>query len=352
MQLFDKTVEDIKSDIAANYTGGLETRAGSFFDLLISPVAYEIYRLYKSMEAIQMIVFPTEESGEYIDAHSNPFGIYRKAGTYAKAEIELIGTAGAVINAGTKFVAGEGLIYELESDVLLENGSGAGSLSAVEPGSEYNVSAGEINNLYTLVSGISSFSVGKAEGGTDPESNAELLGRYLDMLQHPSTGGNEADYRAWAMAVEGVGDADVIRRPSGVNSVKVIVADSSGAAVSESIVDNVKKYIAERRPVGADVTVVSISEVKINISATVELKNGYSMESVKKDFAEKLREYFRDIGIRGGKVSYNQISSRLLGVPGVTDHISLTVNGNTDGVTVPRGAAPVCGELTVSEVEA
>ncbi len=344
----DIAPEGIKADIIANYHGGLDTRDGSFFDFLISPVALEISKLYLTMDVIFSIIFPDETSGAWIDAAASPYGIVRKPGTCAVAEITFEGTDGTVIPAGTAFYTEDGQIFTLNEDVTLTGGTGTGRLTAQEAGTRGNVAAGAVKTIYTSVPGLRSFTVGEAKGGTDAESDAALFARYSDQLKNPSSSGNPTDYKSWALSVKGVDAAHVLPLWAGPGTVKVIVASNSGD-VSPETLETVRTAIETERPIGATVTVAAAERRAIDVTAAVALTGGFSLAEAREAFAALLADYLAEMGLSGGAVSFNKAAYLLMSVRGVSDYTALSLNGGSASVTLEPGVLPVVGTVTLTE---
>ena len=357
------TVEDIKSRILERITTNLQTREGSYTNDVISAAAAEIAGVYHSMDALLPAFYLDETSGTYIDRQAAVVGITRKAGTKAACSITFTGTNGAQVPAGTPFYTA-GLAFTLRETVTVADGTAAGTLEAAEVGDLYNIGAGEITQTLKNYSGITGYTNGEASGGTDPESDASLLSRYLDRMRRTATSGNPYHYQQWANSVAGVGASRVIAKWDGPGTVKVILADPNMEPAAEETVEACGAYIEEQRPVGAAVTVVAAEALELSVSATVTIDGTTTREAVKTAFAEALGTYFRSLvttafaqNLDGQldtlaeetyTVSYNRISAILLTIPGVVDHTALLVSGGTQNVSVAADAVPVLTEVTVA----
>jgi uncharacterized phage protein gp47/JayE len=80
--------------------------------------------------------------------------------------------------------------------------------------------------------------------GADEESDTALLARYLYRVQHPSSGGNVADYTNWASEVSGVGSVAVLPLDDGPGTVGIYLLGTDLAPAIQSVVDAVLNYIA------------------------------------------------------------------------------------------------------------
>ncbi len=350
MPIFDGvTQESIKQEILDAYEGTLDTREGSFVDLLISPLAWELYKAYMDLQAVPSMIYPDETSGLYLDADGARLGIYRRAGTQAEATVTLNGTDGLTVPAGTAFLTEDGREYRLAEDVTLTGGTARGTLRALEEGAAYNTPAGTILRLSSALPGLTGFQAGEAAGGTDVESNQSLYDRINYYRQHPSSSGNVSDYYTWALSVEGVGSAYVIPLRDGPGTVAVLLSGPDGGTVDEGVVSAVKAYIETQRPVGATVSVESCTEQEIAVSAQIKKSADADLEAIKSALTEALSDYLTSVGISGGTLSYNRAAYILLSIPGVEDFAELTLDGGTEPVPLAPGVSAKLGEVTVTE---
>lgn len=345
----DLTVEDIKEDIISRLSTDIDTREGSFVNDMISAVAYEIWKVYQSLDAVIPIAFVDETSGEYIDKRCAEYGITRKAGTKATVTLTLTGTDGTVIEKGKVFLTSDGLQFETNETVKITDGTATVTATAVEVGEEYNVEAGTITKQLVSLNGLTSVTNEEAAtGGTDPETDTALVKRLYDFLQNPATSGNVAHYRQWALEVDGVGAAKVIPLWNGPGTVKVLIVGNNNEPVDQSIVEKCRVHIEENRPIGATVTVVSAEGLPINVSASVIIDSTTTLENVRDSFEEALRVYLRSIAFSKYTLVYNRVAYMLLDIPGVIDYTSLTINGGTTNITIGDDQVPVLGTVVIS----
>ena len=141
-------------------------------------------------------------------------------------------------------------------------------------GDAYNAEAGEISHILRTISGLDSFSNEAAAGGTDPEGGRRSVPADRPAAKGPGTSGNEAHYREWALECDGVGACKVTRLWAGPGTVRVLLVDYERQPVDEAVVERVAAHIEGKRPVGADVTVISAAGTAIDVAATVVLGGG------------------------------------------------------------------------------
>ncbi|HIT31690.1 MAG TPA: baseplate J/gp47 family protein [Candidatus Enterenecus stercoripullorum] len=357
MPIFEnETPETIKTRILERMSTELQTREGSYTNDMVSPMSFEIWRWCMTMDELITAFYVDENSGKYLDDHATLLGLARKVGTRAYATIHFTGRDGTIVPAGTVFLAPTGLEYSLVYDVTLADGEGEGYLQAGAVGDAYNAEAGEITQILRNISGLTSWNNEAAQGGTDPESDADLFARIDRRRKDPGTSGNEAHYREWALECDGVGACKVTKLWNGPGTVRVLLAGYDRQPVDEDVVQACYDYIEEyRRPIGADVTVVSATGTAINIAAKLVLKNGAALPDVKTMFAVKLDTYLQELASEYFQASatypytlyYNRIAALLMAVEGVQDYSTLLVNGGTSNITIGETAVPVMGTVTL-----
>lgn len=344
----DITPESLKKSILERMETTLEKREGSFLDHLVGPVALEIWKAYQSMNALVPIAYVDETSGLYIDKRCAEYGITRKEGTKARAEITLTGTSGTMVPRGTAFLSEDGLEFDLLEEVRLADGTGSGTVEAKEAGSAYNVHESELTQMVVTLSGLSGWSNGEASGGSNAETDGALVERLYSFLQRPATSGNVYHYERWAMEVNGVGAARVTPLWNGPGTVKVLLAGPEMEPVAESVAAAAAEHIEEVRPIGANVTVQSAEGLTIHVACSVVTDGSVTKQQVRSTLEDKLKAYLKELAFAQETVLYNRVAFLLMNVPGVTDFTQLLLNGTTGNVPIGAEQVPVVGEVTVT----
>ena len=85
-------------------------------------------------------------------------------------------------------------------------------------------------------------------------------------------------------------------------------------------------FIEERRPIGANVSVQPAEKVIINVSAKVQLKDGFAQENIRQEIIRRLDAFFAEQAFLTDTVSYARIAEQLF-AEGVADVVSYTLNG-------------------------
>ena len=344
---------------------GLYTGEGGLLQIILAPGAYVFWEGLQALRAQVPISFVDETSGRFIDKDAAAYGIMRKPGTAASVLLTFTGSAGTAVPAGTRCVTQDGLGFATDEALTLgEDGRGTVTATADAVGTAYNVPAGAVVSTQQAVSGVTGLVNGEdAAGGTDPETDAALFARLDAYKKTPPTSGNDRHYHQWALEVNGVGAASVIRCWDGPGTVKVIIADMALHPVTEELRAAVAAYIETQRPVTAEVTVESAEGVPVTVSVTVTTDGTVcprasslapagqftlSNLTLEQELTERLAEYLGEIAFTdGAEVVYNRVLALVMGLPGVTDCTDLIVNGDTANVPLAKDEIPLLGTVTV-----
>lgn len=348
---YDETQEQIRASIISRMGDTVSTNEGSFGDLMPRAVSYEIWRFYQQLYALIGIAFPDATSGIYLEKRCAEYGIKRKEAGFATVVLTFKGSSGTQIPINTTVQTTDGLSFNTIAAIKIPTeGYIDVTAKASAAGAEYNVQAGKVTKLLTQINGVSSVNnASPASGGFDAETDEDLFNRLNILRQSRATSGNAAQYEEWALEVEGVGAARCKEVWDGPNTVLVVIASADLTPVDEDIVENVKNYIETKRPVGAIVTVKSAEAVTLNISAQIELEDEAQLESVKRQFTAAIKEYLKNIAWRSDNVIYARVLYLLLGITGVADYKSLTINDQTQNIPLTDTNVPTIGEVNILE---
>lgn len=346
----NQTEEAIKQRMLDNVPSDIDKSEGSFIYDAISPMAGELAQAYIELDNVLEKVFAQTSYGEWLDKRAAEFGIYRKPGTKATGQVEFQGTDGTIIPTETLVQTDGGLQYKTLEEVIISNGIATANIEAIEVGIKYNVPAGAINQLPIQITGVTSVTNSSSiTGGTDEESDEDLLNRLFLKVQTPATSGNKNHYKLWALEVQGVGDAKVFPIHAGPGTVKVVIIDSNKQPASQQLIDDVFSHIEENRPIGATVTVESATGLNIDISVTIVRDTNYTIETVTQKIENAITDYLKQIAFKEIYVSYAKIGSLILSSEGVLDYSNLTVNGGTSNISIADEQVAILGQVIISE---
>lgn len=328
----------------------VDKRQGSVTYDLTDPVAQEFAQAYIAMDLLLSFAFLSEDMpSDLLTLAASDLGVDRKPAVSATGNVKLTGPNNQVVPAGTQIRTNDGVYYTIDNQVTIRGGGVTASITAVEGGTSGNVEIGEINTMVGNLVGIVSVTNEVAiTNGIDEESDSALLQRTYDKVRKPATSGNGYHYEQWAKEVAGIGDAKVFPVWDGPGTVKVVLLSDEKKSPSPEVVETVKQHIESERPVGATVTVLGATEVPINVTARITLKQGAQAAEAKTQFEAALAEYLKSLAFTDNTIRYTKIASLLLDVPSIVDYAELQVNTTTTNVTTTEEQVPVVGTVTLN----
>lgn len=353
--LQNQGVDEIYARMKENAPADLDTSDGSMFADVERPVAVEKAEMVESVlnEAIKT-AFPQWSYGTFLDMHAAMIPLTRKPAASAAVTLTISGVSGTVVPAGSKFAtpaSGDtpAAVFQTAAQVTIGGGGTvSATATAVAAGLSGNVASGTITLLVQGITGVTGVTnASAATGGSDEESDADLIERIVETRQSLGGAGSKTDYIRWAKEVPGIGDAFCIPQWQGVGTgtVKVIVIDANGQPANATLIAAVQEYIAPadgsgKAPIGAIVTVAAPTLLTVNYAFTVTPNTSEIITAIR----AALAAYYGDVGV-GGLLKYSAIFARIMGVEGVTDLSGLTVNGGTANIQLTAEQYPATGTV-------
>lgn len=346
----EQTYEDIKQRMLDNINSDIDKREGSFTQNMISPISEELAKIYLEQRDLVNMAFVRNGFFNYLDDKCWEYGVERKIGTSAVGEVTFEGEDGTIISNGTAIYNND-LYYVVLNDADISNGKADLVVEAYEMGKKYNVLKNTEFVLKENIQGVTKvYAKEDFKGGTDTETDEELRDRYFNTIKKSYTSGNVAHYEAWATEVNGVGSCKVYPLKNGNGTVEIVITNSDMLGASSELIESVKANIEEKRPIGANVSVVSATEKAINITANITLSVGYELMEVKQLFKEKLKEYLKEISFKSSYVSTAKLGNLLLDIDGVYDYTDFKVNNAINNVPLEDTEVPKVGTISLEVV--
>lgn len=342
-----KTYEEIKNSILSDVTS--DKREGSFAGDMVSPVALEIEAAHEQMKGILSKRFLVDETGEDLDKRADEYGLKRKPGTKATGVIVVSGVNGSVVPMGSLFGTIAGLLYEAKVEAVIIDLSATVEVEALDIGDLYNVVPEKITEIPIEIPGIASCTnTSDITGGSSIEKDVDLQNRVLLRIRNPSTSGNVAHYKEWALEVPGIGDAHVIPLKDGNGTVSVIPVTNDKRVPSESVRDQVAVNIDLKRPIGPVITVLAADEVPINVVAQIDYDPNYSLATIIENYRIKFTDYIKTSVFKLALVDYFKCLSLFYELSGVLQVTDFTINGGTLNIPIAETEIQVVGTLNIS----
>ncbi|WP_252238976.1 baseplate J/gp47 family protein [Clostridium sp. VAP51] len=346
-----RSAEDIYEEMFLGYDA-TDTSEGSLIYNACMPVCMKLSESLLSLDEATKKVFASSalQSGysSYLRMRVEEVGIKEKQATYASTKISVNGAPNANLKANSIVGIKDNRLYIVQSDLELDqDGHGEAIIKAENPGSKYNAKVGEINYLPIKYNGITSISNKEAAtNGYDIESDEDLYNRYLLKVQTPATSGNDYHYKQWCLETEGCGSAKVYPLWNGNGTVKCVISNSNKRAASKELIDKVKEHIEKNRPIGADVTVVSVEELLLNISVSLIYNSKeITLDKIKENIKNSIEEYLKKVALEVSYISIAKVGALILSSDGVDDYNNLIINNSTNNITVNDNQIVVLGEV-------
>lgn len=346
----DITFEVIMDRMLDRVPDHFDKREGSIIYDALAPAAIEILQMYFEMDNLLKMTYADTAIGEFLNKRCAERGIYREPAT--KAVLEAVFTPSTLeIEIGARFSC-ETLNYTIikkvkDGDYLLECET------------EGNIGNSTFGQLIPIdyIDGLETATITRLSiPGEDEESDDSLRERYLRSFDIKAYGGNVEDYIRKTNAIVGVGSTKVTPVWNGGGTVKLTILNSEFSKASDTLIQSVQDIIDPTgdatgvgiAPIGHIVTVDTVSERTINISATMLFEEGFTFDSLKttienviKDYLFELRRMWADGEFITVRIS--QLESRIMGVDGVIDVINTKINQSAENRILGKYEIPIFG---------
>ena len=365
-----KTFENILSDMLAyvsNMDSELDTRTGSIIYNALAPIALELETAYHEMDMILDETFLETASKEYLVKHGNQIGLEINEATHAhfRGEFDVDVQIGSRFNLD-KF--NYNVIGKL-SDPTDENQYYVFELVCETAGSEPNAYLGDLTPI-TYVGGLTYAKlVSVLIYGEDEEDTEAFRYRLQIHVKKPPVNGNVSQYDEWLSEYNGIGKYRTISCWNGINTVKLLILNSEDKRASEELITKVQNYFDPptsvinddisdatypqgrgmgngQAPIGAIVTVDTITEVPVVIDCQLTLNDGYNSTVTAQKAVE---EYLNSIVLNNTNIAYMPIAAVIYNDESVKDVKSLKITVN--GRVMDTNTTPFVPSITIGDNE-
>ena len=353
----DQTAAVVRRRILSQISADLDIAEGSTIWNLLSPQVIEFSVLWGLLDDVVGLGFLQTATGDYIFARGEERGVFRKEASKAAGTVTFTGQAGATVAKGviiSNTVVGgtddDLVIFETDEAVTIAAGETTVdvTVTAVEPGSEWNLEPETLNQIQSVVTGITSVINDAAiTGGADAETVEEFRERALEFVRAARGSGTVDDYRIWAKEVDGVGEVTIQPVWDGAGTVRILVTDTQGDPAPQALLDEVIEYIEDRSPIGATVTVVAPTTEEVTVSVTVTVGTDSTLQGVTPEIERTLANLFDTLEV-GEDVVLTKVGAVIAGVEGVSDYSSLTLDSAAANKVIAADTLATLGEVTVS----
>lgn len=340
------TYEELLQRCLDRIPSTLDKRQASVIYNALAPCCAELAQLWIKLASTYDLVFVDTAVGEALDALVKQNGMTRKEATYAlrKGEFNMVVPVGSRFSDGT-------LNYIVTENITGTNNSRLECETAGAVGNTYYGSLIPISYIDGLITAELTDII---DSGEDIESDDALRERYLEWVTAPEFGGNISDYQVKVKALTGVGGCKVIPVWNGGGTVKLIITNSTYGVPDQSLINYVQQEVDPTgdqtglgiAPIGHVVTVVGVEEASLSVACKLVLETGKTIEDVQTNINNIVDNYFSYLASIWDSqenliIRISQLETRVLGVDGVLDINSLTVNGTTNNIQLTSTQIPV-----------
>ena len=329
---YNQLIQEMKENAIAGGSGLTDFNAGS-----------NVMNIFESVSRPLEQAYIDTRNGYANNLRAIPYSVFDfQQKTGQKATVNVVFTRNAALTSastipeGTRVSNGSLVFVTTEIGTIASGQTTSNSISATaeEVGLQYNLAA---NTITTIESSLTAEIVSvnnpyKATGGTDAETQTQMLRRFKNMI-NGLQGSNRYGIMAGILGLEGVrsvGMEEHFPPKSNIYNVTVYVDDGTGLLSTElknRCIDLINGNDTEESPglraagINVDVQAASIIEVSIKVTATI-----YRVEEarVRNDISTKLQEYINGLGIHENVV-LSSIVVLLKQISGITDISGLTV---------------------------
>ena len=381
--------QQVLSDIESKYNNGNVPVFGKvFLNAMAAVQAGKLWLLYKLLAKVQKNIAPDtaepEGSGGTLERWGrlklgrDPFTA--TAGEYV---VEITGTVGSTINAGTTFKSNDdsvnpGKLFILDDAFVLATATDSITLRALEAGDDSQLSPGEELTSTVPIAGVQRTATVLSESvqPLEAETIEEYREKVVESFRTEPQGGAPSDYRIWAADVQGVKTVYPYAK-SGTYAeidlyIEATVDDSTdgkgtpGAGMISDVEDVVELdpdttlplNERGRRPMGVfDINFLPVSPLNVDITVAdfdgLTAEKEADIEAALEEMINEIRPFIAGADVlseRNDTLSKNKVISAVLSaVPGATfGAITLTVNSsNYDSYEFTNGEIPYYNSLTI-----
>lgn len=402
MSLFeDQTYENLLANAMARVSSTFDKREGSMVYNGVAPSMAELAQLYMGLDFVFTATYITTAPRNYLIERAKDRGLSPKAASAAvfRAEFNI------EVPIGSRFSCEELNFIVTERMTSADTKTGLSHKVTCETvGSAANDCAGDLISI-EYISGLTTAKLVELLIPGDDEEDTEVFRqRILDAVQSQTFGGNQADYKAKVLGIDGVAAVKVHpvwnadTPPSGlipsanvtswynstINSinnaeakawltavytsainkkltvggtVKLVIMAANNAAPSEELIDIVQTAIDPTQnageglglaPIGHVVKVEGVIPTTITVSTHLTFATGYVWNDAKAAVNDTISKYFNELAEaweNGGDliVRISQIESRILSECSayIADIDSTKLNNAAQNITLGEDNIPV-----------
>ncbi|MDF2881566.1 MAG: putative phage Mu protein -like protein [Clostridiaceae bacterium] len=351
----DQTFNIILNRMLARVDNSVDKREASLIYTTSATDAIEHQNMYISLDAALNEAFADTASRPYLIRRAAERGLIPANATYAVIKVVF----NKAISIGARFTLGT-LVYDVSK--LLDDVTHTYELKCETAGTIGNQDLGNLIPVENIAGLTSAIATELITPGEDEEDTEVFRQEYFNSLESQSFGGNKAEYKAKVNAIPGVGGTKIYPVWNGGGTVKIVIINSEFKAPSNEFVNDTQELIDPIgsqgqgngiAPIDHEVTVEGATNETVNIVTAITYQSGYDFNAIKSHVFTAIDDYFLDLSKTWQDetnlvVRISQVETRLLGVTGIIDVGSTTLNGTAANLTIDADKIPVRGTINGS----
>ena len=368
----DKTFENILSemlDYVSERNPDLDTRTGSIIYTALAPIALELETAYHEMDMILEETFIETASKEYLAKHGDQLGVEINEATYG----HYAGEFDVEVGTGSRFNLEEfnyNVIGKL-TDPTESYPYYTYELMCETAGAEPNDYFGDLTPITYVENLTHAKLLSVLIYGENEEETEAYRYRIQTNIKNPPIDGNVSQYKDWLDNYPdgGIGKYRISPCWNGKNTVKLTILNSEDGRASDELIHGVQEYFDPatdtindntqsgnypqgrgmgngQAPIGAIVTVDTVTEVPVVIECQLVLKDNYTSPV---GVAEGVSNYLKSIVLNKTTIGYMPISAEIYNAESVEDVTSLKITIN--GTVMDTNVSPFIDSVTLADNE-
>lgn len=297
--------DSILQRLLNNVSDELDKRQGSIIYDALAPAAAELAQAYIALDVYTDQTYLATAVGENLDNRVADYGVTRMAATPAIRIGKTYDSAGELmdVDIGSRFsVPNENGGYNFE--VTQKTGTGTYLLTCETAGTDGNEYLGELLPLMSINNLGRAELTGTQTPGENEETDEELRNRVIGIITQKSFSGNKASYLEYMNSVSGVGISKIFPVWNGGGTVKIAFTTSDYKIPSAEFIDQIQTLIDPianhgegigLAPIGHTVTIAAPTKLDIDIEATITVKTGFTVNSLRTKIVESIEKYLLEV---------------------------------------------------------
>lgn len=347
--MLGRTANEILTDILSRLEG-LDTRPSGVNYQSAAAIAYELKNVALLLDWGINQTFLKTATEENLDILAEQFKFLRKEPQKAIVKAEII--TNEVVPIGNRFASvglNDSIIYKVIEEI--ETNKYYLEAETIKP--QVNYYLGNLAVIDYIPNVRSAKIIELTLPQVEQETDEEFRQRIQENLIAEPSDGNVAQFKKWLSEIKGVGKNKITSLWNGPNTVKCTILNEINQKASTELIKQVQDILDPNStglgeglaPIGSIVTVDTATELKINITAEVEFKQGSTSAPT---LEQELKDYFGEVAFNRNAVSFLDVSGVLSKNKNIDFITDLTINGGKKNITLETNQIPVLGVLNVN----